>query len=187
MIEYMADNNEMLIQILQKLNNFQLQTTAAFSEVRAEIKKSREIENEHWQENLRRWDENDKAAGWTRQINVTADGDPDREALAFKKALLLEVLNLTIPGVPCIYQGDEYGQCGANDPDNRRMMRFSGLTDNEKRMRNEVNALIRFRRQSMPLLYGDYVERFCNDSVLLFTRTYMGETVVVGINNSDKE
>lgn len=134
-----------------------------------------------------RWDENDKAAGWTRQINVTADGDPEREALAFKKALLLEVLNLTIPGVPCIYQGDEYGQCGANDPDNRRMMRFSGLTDNEKRMRNEVNALIRFRRQSMPLLYGDYVERFCNDSVLLFTRTYMGETVVVGINNSDKE
>ena len=60
MIEYMADNNEMLIQILQTLNNFQLQTTAAFSEVRAEIKKSREIENEHWQENLRRWEENDR-------------------------------------------------------------------------------------------------------------------------------
>ncbi len=56
----MADNNEMLIQILQTLNNFQLQTTAAFSEVRAEIKKSREIENEHWQENLRRWEENDR-------------------------------------------------------------------------------------------------------------------------------
>lgn len=56
----MADNNEMLIQILQTLNNFQLQTTVAFSEVRAEIKKSREIENEHWQENLRRWEENDR-------------------------------------------------------------------------------------------------------------------------------
>ena len=56
----MADNNEMLIQILQTLNDFQLQTAASFSEVRAEIKKSREIENEHWQENLRRWDENDK-------------------------------------------------------------------------------------------------------------------------------
>ncbi len=56
----MADNNEMLIQILQTLNNFQLQTTASFSEVRAEIKKSREIENEHWQENLRRWEENDR-------------------------------------------------------------------------------------------------------------------------------
>lgn len=56
----MADNNEMLIQILQTLNDFQLQTAASFSEVRAEIKKSREIENEHWQENLRRWEENYK-------------------------------------------------------------------------------------------------------------------------------
>ena len=69
----MADNNEMLIQILQTLNNFQLQTTAAFSEVRAEIKKSREIENEHWQENLRRWDENDKR--WEENDRRWAEND----------------------------------------------------------------------------------------------------------------
>ena len=59
----MVDNNEILGQILQlgqTLNTFQLQTTAAFNELRTEIKKSREIENEHWLENLRRWDENDK-------------------------------------------------------------------------------------------------------------------------------
>ena len=69
----MADNNEMLIQILQTLNNFQLQTTAAFSEVRAEIKKSREIENEHWQENSRRWDENDKR--WEENDRRWAEND----------------------------------------------------------------------------------------------------------------
>lgn len=69
----MADNNEMLIQILQTLNNFQLKTTAAFSEVRAEIKKSREIENEHWQENLRRWDENDKR--WEENDRRWAEND----------------------------------------------------------------------------------------------------------------
>ena len=56
----MVDTNEMLIQILQTLNNFQVQTAASFNELRAEIKKSREIENEQWQENLRRWDENKK-------------------------------------------------------------------------------------------------------------------------------
>ena len=56
----MVYTNEMLIQILQTLNNFQVQTTASFNELRAEIKKSIEIENEHWQENLRRWDENKK-------------------------------------------------------------------------------------------------------------------------------
>ena len=69
----MADNNEMLIQILKTLNNFQLQTTEEFSEVRAEIKKSREIENEHWQENLRRWDENDKR--WEENDRRWAEND----------------------------------------------------------------------------------------------------------------
>ena len=59
----MVDNNELLVQILQIvqiLNSFQVQTNAALNELRAEIRKSREIENEHWLENLRRWDENDK-------------------------------------------------------------------------------------------------------------------------------
>ena len=59
----MVDNNEILEQILQlgqTLNAFQLQMTTELSELRTEIKKSREIENEHWLENLRRWDENDK-------------------------------------------------------------------------------------------------------------------------------
>ena len=63
----MNDNNELLIQILQTLNNFQVQTTASFTELRTkieenkkEIEKSRQIENEHWQENLRRWEENDR-------------------------------------------------------------------------------------------------------------------------------
>ncbi len=63
----MNDNNELLIQILHTLNNFQLQTAASFTELRSkveenkkEIEISRQIENEHWQENLRRWEENDR-------------------------------------------------------------------------------------------------------------------------------
>ena len=63
----MNDNNELLIQILQTLNNFQLQTAASFTELRSkveenkkEIEISRQIENEHWQQNLRRWEENER-------------------------------------------------------------------------------------------------------------------------------
>lgn len=63
----MNDNNELLIQILHTLNNFQLQTAASFTELRSkveenkkEIEISRQIENEHWQENLRRWEKNDR-------------------------------------------------------------------------------------------------------------------------------
>ena len=129
------------------------------------------------------WDEDGKAAGWHRQIGVTAGIDPERESIAFKKALLLEVINLTIPGVPCIYQGDEYGQCGANDPDNRRMMRFSGLTDNEQRLLAQTKYLTHLRRSSMPLLYGDYRQLYVDDHVLVFSRTYMGQEVIVALNN----
>ena len=132
------------------------------------------------------WNEDGKAAGWNRNIGVTADGNPAKEAEAFKKALLLEVINLTIPGVPCIYQGDEYGQCGGNDPDNRRMMRFSGLSANEQWLLGETEKLIRLRRGSMPLLYGDYKQLYADDYVLVFSRSYMGEVVTVGINNSPK-
>ena len=130
------------------------------------------------------WDEDGKAAGWTRNIGVTAKPDPLKEAEAFKKALLLEVVNLTIPGVPCIYQGDEYGQAGGNDPDNRRMMRFCGLNVNEQWLLDQTQQLIHLRRSSMPLLYGDYKQLYSDDDVLVFSRTYMGETLVVGINNS---
>ena len=62
-----SSNNELLLQIFQTLNMFQLQTTASFNELRAEIKenkkeiqKSREIENAHWEENKRLWAENKK-------------------------------------------------------------------------------------------------------------------------------
>ena len=131
-----------------------------------------------------KWDEDGKAAGWNRNIGVTEDGDPAHELVAFKKALLLEVINLTIPGVPCIYQGDEFGQCGGNDPDNRRMMRFDGLSSNEQWLRNQTEQLIHLRRTSMPLLYGDYKLLHIDDNVLVFSRSYMGKVVTVAINNS---
>ncbi|MBR4809050.1 MAG: hypothetical protein IK031_02070 [Bacteroidales bacterium] len=129
------------------------------------------------------WDEDGKAAGWNRSIGVTADGNPARELVAFKKALLLEVINLTIPGVPCIYQGDEYGQAGGNDPDNRRMMRFDGLSANEQWLLGQTEELIRLRRSSMPLLYGDYRLLYADDNALVFTRSYMGEEVTVAVND----
>ena len=38
-----SSNNELLLQILQTLNMFQLQTTASFNELRAEIKENKII------------------------------------------------------------------------------------------------------------------------------------------------
>ena len=133
------------------------------------------------------WDENDKAAGWERHIGVTANGDAAREEAAYKAAMLLEVVNLTIPGVPCIYQGDEYAEAGANDPDNRHMLKFDGLSERQQQFRNELQALVQLRRNSLPLIYGEYIPVEVTDNKLVFDRTYMGQTVRVTIDLTNLE
>lgn len=47
---------------------------------------------------------------------------------------------MTIPGIPIIYYGDEYGLPGAGDPDNRRMMQFENLKDREESLRQETKG-----------------------------------------------
>lgn len=128
---------------------------------------------------IRSDEDNGKEAGWTREVGI---GDADK---AYKRALLQEVINFTIPGVPCIYQGDEYGEVGANDPDNRKMMRFSGLDEQEQQMLKEVQALIKMRRNSMPLLYGDMQTVSLTPDTWTYKRTYMGETVTVSIDRKN--
>ena len=120
-----------------------------------------------------------KEEGWTREIGI---GDT---AVAYKRALLMEVLNMTLPGVPCIYQGDEYGEVGGNDPDNRHMMRFENLNDDEQKMRNEVAKLIQLRRHSMPLLYGDFIPLIDRPEEIIFQRIYLGQKVTVMINRDE--
>ncbi len=120
-----------------------------------------------------------KEEGWTQEIGI---GDAEK---AYKRALLLEVLNMTLPGVPCIYQGDEYGEVGGNDPDNRHMMRFETLSLDERNLREKVAELIHLRRNSMPLLYGDFIPLIDRPDEIVYQRVYLGEKVTVIINRKD--
>ena len=120
-----------------------------------------------------------KEEGWTTTVGI---GDADK---AYKRALLLEVINMTMPGVPCIYQGDEYGEVGANDPDNRHMMRFETLSLDERNMREKVTELIHMRRHSMPLLYGELIPLIDRPEEIIYQRVYLGEKVTVIINRKN--
>ncbi len=120
-----------------------------------------------------------KEEGWTQEIGI---GDAEK---AYKRALLLEVLNMTLPGVPCIYQGDEYGEVGGNDPDNRHLMRFETLSLDERNLREKVAELIHLRRNSMPLLYGDFIPLIDRPDEIIYQRVYLGEKVTVIINRKD--
>ena len=125
-------------------------------------------------------DTNGKEEGWTTEVGI---GNAD---LAYTRALTQEVLNLTLPGVPCIYQGDEYAEVGGNDPDNRHLMRFEGLNEQEQAFRNEVKDLIHLRRNNMALLYGEYIPVSVSKDSLVFERRYMNQRVRVTIARDKK-
>ena len=118
---------------------------------------------------------NGKEEGWTSEVGI---GDAEK---AYLRAMQQEVLNLTLPGVPCIYQGDEYAEVGANDPDNRHMMKFDGLSDEQQQFKESVQGLIKLRRNSMALLYGEYIPVQVSKDTLVFERVYLGEHARVKI------
>ena len=122
------------------------------------------------------WGIDDKAEGWKREVGV---GDVEK---GYARLQLLKAIISTVPGVPCVYQGDEYGTPGANDPDNRDMMEFDGYNDNQLKELAATKALFKYRRESMPLMYGDYRTLYADDDVYVFLRHYMGEWVVVALN-----
>jgi glycosidase len=126
-----------------------------------------------------RFDEDSKYAGWTRDIGV---GDSS----AYDKLKLLHAFNLTIPGIPVIYYGDEYGMPGANDPDNRRMMVFTGLNKREEDLRSTVQRLTAIRSSNMALLFGDVMLLSYSKSTFAYVRYYFDSTVLVVFNKSNE-
>ncbi|MHC1690986.1 MAG: alpha-amylase family glycosyl hydrolase [Bacteroidales bacterium] len=125
-------------------------------------------------------DEDWKMAGWKRDIGV---GD----SISYKKLSLLEAFIFTIPGIPTVYYGDEFGDPGANDPDNRRWMRFKGYNKKESEVLDNVKKLIAFRKSSLPLIYGDLFNLFADKDIIAYMRVYMGKAVVIVLNKSDKD
>ncbi|MBO6523955.1 MAG: alpha-glucosidase C-terminal domain-containing protein [Balneolaceae bacterium] len=127
------------------------------------------------------WGEDAKLAGWTREI-----GDP--QEFAYDKLSMLHAWNLTIPGIPVTYQGDEYGQPGANDPDNRRWMEFEEDELNAFELRNRTiyGILTDLRNSSLPLLYGDFKFHLTEDDILSYSRAYFNHQVVVVFNKSGR-
>ncbi len=118
----------------------------------------------------------DKAEGWHREV-VVGDMDKGHAGLQLLKAIIS-----TVPGVPCVYQGDEYGVPGANDPDNRDMMTFECENDYQVREFEQTKALFHARRNSVPLNYGDLRTLYVDDEAWVFLRHYMGDWTIVALN-----
>jgi glycosidase len=124
-----------------------------------------------------KFNEDSKMAGWHRDIGV---GDP----VGYKKLQFFTAFNMTIPGIPTIYYGDEIGMPGANDPDNRRMMKFDQLTVEEQKAKEITKKLVHLRRDNLPLTFGDYQLLSADEMTYAFARTYFDKIAVVIFNKS---
>lgn len=123
----------------------------------------------------------EKVLGWLKDIQVS-------DSTAYDKLLQLNAFNLTIPGVPVIYYGDEIGDAGANDPDCRRMMRFDDqLSRQEKELLEDVSEIAKLRRKSMALMYGDFIELRLDETTWAYARNYFGDVVITVFNKNKEE
>jgi len=101
--------------------------------------------------------------------------------LAKSRLWLAALLQMTMPGVPCIYYGDEAGVEGCTDPYNRSTYPWDNPDEDCRTIyRNAIGI-----RRSLPVLVEGDIEPFCyNDDVLGFYRFDEKSCVCVMVNRS---
>ncbi len=93
------------------------------------------------------------------------------------------VLLFMLPGVPCVYYGDEIGLPGREDPDNRRFFLWDQI-NNE--LHQFFQEMIRYRNNHEVLAFGD-LQVIARGELLAVIRHYKGEWIYACFNPCDRE
>ncbi len=118
----------------------------------------------------------DASGPWARDIAYrkwAEDGlpqaPPDNEPY---ERLWLGMLSLmTLPKTPLLYYGDEYGEPGGGDPDNRHAMRFdAALSGREKQQLAATASVLRARSTIRGLRRGDFKTVLLGEDVYAYAR-----------------
>jgi len=90
----------------------------------------------------------DRNKAWNNPPGQPTAKEPyDRIKVAFS-------LMMALPGIPLVYYGDEIGLAGDTDPDNRRLMPFTGWNKHQKEVLAHVQKLGQLRNK-YPALRSD--------------------------------
>lgn len=94
------------------------------------------------------------------------------------------IIQMTLPGVPLIYYGDEAGLTGGKDPENRKAYPWERENNN---ILEFYKNICNVRVSEIALKEGEIIFRNYNNNVLCYERVYKEERIVVLINPSNKD
>ena len=102
------------------------------------------------------------------------------------KAVFMEavVMQMTWPGAPTIYYGDEAGVCGWTDPDNRRTYPWG---KEDKMLIDFHKAAIKMHKENDVLINGSYKQLYSEYNLIAYGRFNDEDAIIVVINNNDDE
>jgi len=124
------------------------------------------------------------SGGWSKGW-VPGDYPTVTSAGPYRRLGLAYAVLLTIPGVPLVYYGDEIGLAGGADPDNRRMMTFSGLNPNQQWLHDRIKKLNAIRTEHPVLRYGQRTGFHFGWDSYGYKMTASYETLYVLLNRAD--
>lgn len=104
--------------------------------------------------------------------------------LAKERLKLLTLIQMTFPGVPVVYYGDEVGTEGLEDPYNRGTMRWDDI---DTEIYDWYKFLIDLRNHSDILKKGDFIPIDTSEDVLAYVREYEGEKYIVAVNRNPEK
>lgn len=102
----------------------------------------------------------------------------DKYGAACRKLKQIAGMQMTLPGVPCIYYGDELGTEGYADPFCRSYMDFSKASDDND-IYNEYKKLIALRKSSDAFTVGEFECVYKIGRIYGYMRRYRDELYVV--------
>jgi glycosidase len=124
------------------------------------------------------WD-GGKWAAWTGQPTLPTTKNP------FERIAVAYTLLLTIPGIPMVYYGDEFGMPGAGDPDNRRFMQWDNYSANQLWLRDRIATLMKVRTAHPATRRGTRQTLGVSGDVFVYKMSTSGDTVFVALNRGD--
>jgi cyclomaltodextrinase len=101
-----------------------------------------------------------------------------------RRLKMAAAFQMTFPGMPAVYYGDETGMDGGNDPGCRGAIDWENM---DRELLLYYKTLIGIRKSTPSLKYGDFACILCGDGIYGYARRCESETTYVVINNSADE